>query len=384
MEIQVREQIEALRHMTVGQLREKYSAVFGEETRSHHKQFLFRRIAWRIQALAEGGLSERARRRALEIANDADLRIQSPRGFDVGMPRDRRVNRRITATDPRLPAPGTLHGLLTNVIFTGKVDFQGTIYPGKHEAIIDQAVWDQVQTMLRRNGQPKGASTRNKYAALLRGLLFCAPCGTAMVHSYTARHSKRYRYYVCYQAQQRGWKNCETKSVSAPAIEAAVLESIRKLGVNPELASETARQVREQIASKAEDLRQQEAMAQKQLQQLHAEPVRLAGDGSVDSSARFDRLLALQTETQAVEQHLAAVGAEFQELQNDPFDERDLIAALKQFEPVWASLTTREQVQLINLVIEKVGYDGRTGKVSVSFRSAGLRQLCNGTNDSNT
>lgn len=107
MEIQVREQIEALKHMTVGQLREKYREVFGEETRSHHKQFLFRRIAWRIQALTEGGLSERARRRALEIANDADLCIQAPRIFAVGTARDRRANRRIT-TDPRLPAPGTL------------------------------------------------------------------------------------------------------------------------------------------------------------------------------------------------------------------------------------------------------------------------------------
>ena len=68
------EQIEGLRHMTVGQLKDRYFEVFGEQSRSNHKQFLFRRIAWRIQANAEGGLSERARRRALEIANDADLR----------------------------------------------------------------------------------------------------------------------------------------------------------------------------------------------------------------------------------------------------------------------------------------------------------------------
>ena len=75
----MRKEIEELSRMTVGQLREKYLEVFGEESRSNHKQFLFRRIAWRIQALAEGGLSERARRRALEIANDADLRIRAPR-----------------------------------------------------------------------------------------------------------------------------------------------------------------------------------------------------------------------------------------------------------------------------------------------------------------
>jgi len=94
--------------MTVGELREKYKEVFGEESRSNHKQFLFRRIAWRVQALAEGGLSERARRRALEIANDADLRIRPPKGFDIGVPAERSVTRKLAATDPRLPVPGTL------------------------------------------------------------------------------------------------------------------------------------------------------------------------------------------------------------------------------------------------------------------------------------
>ncbi len=106
MQIQLREEIDALRQMTVGELRAKYCEVFGEESRSNHKQFLFRRIAWRIQALAEGGLSERARRRALEIANDADLRIRAPRGFDADTAGDRSVRHRVSVTDPRLPAPG--------------------------------------------------------------------------------------------------------------------------------------------------------------------------------------------------------------------------------------------------------------------------------------
>jgi hypothetical protein len=61
-ETEIREEIEALRNLTTAQLKEKYREVFGEETRSNHKQFLFRRIAWRIQANAWGGLSERARR----------------------------------------------------------------------------------------------------------------------------------------------------------------------------------------------------------------------------------------------------------------------------------------------------------------------------------
>jgi hypothetical protein len=106
----LREQIEALRHMTVGQLKEKYLEVFGEASRSNHKQFLFRRIAWRIQANAEGGISERARRRALEIANDADLRIRAPKNFLRGeVDESRTTETRVAPTaDPRLPIVGSL------------------------------------------------------------------------------------------------------------------------------------------------------------------------------------------------------------------------------------------------------------------------------------
>jgi len=83
--------------------------VFGEATPCRHRQHLFRRIAWRLQALAEGDLSERARQRAGEIARDADLRMVAPRGFFTlgGRPiepvpgdRDRRPQ------DSRLPLPG--------------------------------------------------------------------------------------------------------------------------------------------------------------------------------------------------------------------------------------------------------------------------------------
>lgn len=105
----VREQIEALRHMTVGQLKDRYRDVFGESSRSNHKQFLFRRIAWRIQANAYGGLSERALRRAMEIANDADLRIRAPKNFlKEELDESRTLETRVAPTeDPRLPMPGT-------------------------------------------------------------------------------------------------------------------------------------------------------------------------------------------------------------------------------------------------------------------------------------
>ncbi|MHC5055363.1 MAG: DUF2924 domain-containing protein [Planctomycetota bacterium] len=103
-------QILELQEMTVPELQAKYREVFGEETRSHHKQQLFRKIAWRIQELAEGGLSERAKAKARQLANEADIRISPPRGAFAGDAEGsaggHSAGRRVR--DPRLPVPGTL------------------------------------------------------------------------------------------------------------------------------------------------------------------------------------------------------------------------------------------------------------------------------------
>src|SRR5438876_7136713 len=104
-------EIENLRQMKMGALRAKYREVCRDEPRSSNKQLLFRRIAWRLQANIEGDLSERARRRALELANDADLRILAPEGFFGKSSRpdaQTTLQRSGAGRDRRLPAPGTL------------------------------------------------------------------------------------------------------------------------------------------------------------------------------------------------------------------------------------------------------------------------------------
>ncbi len=67
-----------MRQLTTDELRKLYSEVFLEATNNRNKQWLIKRIAWRMQANAEGDLSERARQRAAELANDADLLMNPP------------------------------------------------------------------------------------------------------------------------------------------------------------------------------------------------------------------------------------------------------------------------------------------------------------------
>ena len=101
MALNVTKEVAAMKRMTVDQLRARYAEVFGEPTNGRHKQWLIKRIAWRMQANAEGDLSERARRKAAELANDADLRVTVPK--TVKLPDTRRKTR-----GNRLPLPGTV------------------------------------------------------------------------------------------------------------------------------------------------------------------------------------------------------------------------------------------------------------------------------------
>ncbi len=134
----IEKEVNALKCMTVTELQQKYLELFGEQSRSRHKQFLCKRIAWRLQALAEGDLSERARRRAEKLANDADIRVRAPKGaFRQG----EALSANLTAVrsfsgsiDSRLPIAGTIlareyKGETIRVMVLDKgFEYEGEIY----------------------------------------------------------------------------------------------------------------------------------------------------------------------------------------------------------------------------------------------------------------
>ena len=101
--------IEELASSKVPSLKKRYRELFGEESKSSNKQFLFRRVAFRLQANAEGDLSERARRRIGDIADDRDLRVRAPKEFMARPePEFGSIDRKAPPKDGRLPGPGMI------------------------------------------------------------------------------------------------------------------------------------------------------------------------------------------------------------------------------------------------------------------------------------
>jgi site-specific DNA recombinase len=128
----------------------------------------------------------------------------------------------------------TVHSLLRNPLYVGKVRSDGSLYSGEHEAIVEQATWRRVQRLLDSNGVARRGHGHNGHEALLQGLLYCGPCDAPMTHSVTKTNGRRHRYYVCLHAQKHGWATCPTKSVRADEIEASVAERLADLCMSEE------------------------------------------------------------------------------------------------------------------------------------------------------
>lgn len=136
MSLDFEQELALLEGMTSGQLQERFRQLFGESVLTRNRSWLVRRIAWRMQALAEGDLSERARQRANELAQDADLRMTAPKQSrpsvqaNLPVPRSRTPNQR----DPRLPMVGAVlarpyKGSLVQVtVLERAFAYQGQIY----------------------------------------------------------------------------------------------------------------------------------------------------------------------------------------------------------------------------------------------------------------
>jgi hypothetical protein len=135
VELNIVNEVAVLQRLSIGQLRQRFAELFGETTHAGNKIWLIKRIAWRLQALAEGDLSERARRRAEELARDADLRLNPPRAnIPTTTVPEVVATPTPAAVDARLPPPGTIlarpyKGQLVQVqVLTDGFAYAGSVY----------------------------------------------------------------------------------------------------------------------------------------------------------------------------------------------------------------------------------------------------------------
>ena len=270
-------------------------------------------------------------------------------------------------------AKNNLYNLLTNMIYAGKVEFDGQVYQGEQERIVDDDTWNKVQSALSRNGRSGGRNIGNKHGALLKGLVRCGSCDVGMIHSYVNKKNKVYRYYVCIKAHQRGWAQCETRSVSAPALENAVVEQLRGIGRNPTLLREVLRQIGEHRKRNSTEIARAKADTEKDLRKATQE---IKEAVSTLGSVGIARLADLQDQTSQLNSRVSDLSQQLAAIEAENVDAQEVELALHAFDPLWEQLSTWEQERFIRTLVERIDYTGTTGTVTLGFRSRGIRDLC--------
>ena len=123
-----------------------------------------------------------------------------------------------------------MQAMIKNVLFIGKVNYAGQIYEGQQAAIIDEETFKKAQERLKQNRVERRVIKNTECTGLLTHLLHCNTCNTVMFHTYTMKEkTRKYRYYVCTNAQKRSYRACPNKSVNAQAIENATIECLKRI-----------------------------------------------------------------------------------------------------------------------------------------------------------
>ena len=273
----------------------------------------------------------------------------------------------------------SLFKLLTNRIYLGKITYKDEVYDGEHPAIVDEGIFERAQRLLKRNGRSGAPYVRNRFGAVLKGLVRCVSCECGMVPTHATKTTssggnKRYRYYVCQNAQSRGWHNCPSPSVPAPELERFVVEQVKAIGKDTNLLAETleeSRRQREEAIGKLED---EKRTLQRELHRHNAELRELAAKGRTNG-VTTDRMADVQDRIKIAEQRTTEVREQIVALSRELVDAREVGEACSLFDPLWDTLTAREQARILHLLIERIDYDGVNGTVSITFHPTGIKTL---------
>ncbi len=259
-------------------------------------------------------------------------------------------------------------------LLCGKIKHKTDLYPGQHQAIIDDETFQRVQAQLRDNSFNRGNRLPSKHGGLLKGLIRCPDCNVAMVHNMTKRNSVVYRYYTCVRAIKRGRQSCKHPSLPAGEIEAAVVDQVRAISRDTRLRDEIIRQAMEGIQQGRKELESQQTQLTRQLTRDHGEVQQLALEQRPNNSVVY-RIADVQERIEEAEHQLAKVNRQLQDLEKQELTTQEIEEAFIDFDRIWDALTTREKSQLLALLVSKVEFDQSDCTIAITFHASGIETL---------
>ncbi|MDD5423415.1 MAG: recombinase family protein, partial [Candidatus Omnitrophica bacterium] len=270
--------------------------------------------------------------------------------------------------------------ILNNVLYIGKVKYNGELYKGSHDAIVSDEVFNKAQEIIAGNRRVKrDCFGKSPNSGLLGSALHCKACNSLMFHTYTSKkEGRKYRYYVCLNAHKRGYSGCPTRSVNAQDIENAVVVSLIKIANDSELRREALKDVNEQIQKEIEAHDKETKALIKNARGLNEklEAVKESLKNPNCDKKELDlQLKNLTAKHGEYDQLLTEARVKEMALGQKLITDHELSQALLMNSPIWETLFPQEKCKALKLMVKRIDYSAADGKIVLTLNHGGLKFL---------
>jgi chromosome segregation ATPase len=149
---------------------------------------------------------------------------------------------------------------------------------------------------------------------------------------------------------------------------------LQALGHDQTVRAEILQQSRRQLDHELQDLETEQRQLDRQLARHQVELQQLLST-SVSSQATSARIVELHDQIARVQQRLVEIKQQKEQIERRRLAEPHIDAAFDKFDELWKSLPTREQVELLRVLVARVEFAADTSSVEISFHPTAIHTL---------
>lgn len=257
--------------------------------------------------------------------------------------------------------------LLKNPVYAGMVSYRDEIHPGEHAGVVPREQFDQVQHVLDGKRHARHDHGVNP-EYVLRGLIRCGSCASAMVPASTRKEMREYRYYRCSQRNKNGSGECPAVSISAPAIENRVITVIAEIAGDEKLANALHNALQERLEVRRRSFEYERAELPARIATASARVTRFLDELNEHDGKPRQLVQRIDDETlqlQVLERRLNEVDRGLASLGRAEADSAWIKRTIGDFPRLWDKLTHANRSRLLRAIVDVVIVDERKNQVEV-------------------
>lgn len=260
-------------------------------------------------------------------------------------------------------ARADIQRMLSNILYIGKIRFDEMEFDGKHDGIIDEATFIEVQKLLSAKRDKPRRGDQTQKVTLLLGLIKCDFCGSAYTSSFVNKKMKdgtkqRYYYYKCGKKLKRNAEACQGADLRAELVDKFVVEYFFDLANDSSKLKAVLNAASMACVDGSKEMEKQRKRATSRLSKLEKESMSLVDKLSDPSIAGLTsvkkKLIALESEQKELQSQVTDLSLQIRDRREQKLDPNEIKKMYSDFAGIWAELTFDERQYVIRLIVQEI------------------------------